>query len=128
MIMTRDIVSNSWSTPMFVPNIGNAIRSFGDECRRKEPGNVLAQHPRDFELWHMGTYDDDTGKIEQFEQQKQLAVGANFDTAAEQAHGAKGEAITAERDEMRRDIHALREMLTAARQENLQLRAQVQDN
>lgn len=69
--------------PVFVPHLGQAIRSFGDECRRKEPGNVLATHPEDFELWHIGEYDDITGtfagmgEYEPFER-KQIAVGANY--------------------------------------------------
>lgn len=82
MICTRDIVANVWSPPMFVPHIGQAIRSFGDECRRKEKGNVLAEHPEDFELWHVGEFNDNNGAIAPFgmdsEHRKQIAVGANY--------------------------------------------------
>lgn len=80
VLATRDIVANVYGQPMFVPHIGMAIRSFGDECKRKEPGNVLAQHPEDFELWHLGEYDDETGALTPFpfSERKQLAVGANY--------------------------------------------------
>lgn len=81
VIATRDIVANVFSTPIFVPHIGQAIRSFGDECRRKEPGNVLGAHPEDFELWLIGEYDDNAGQMEpgiQPDSRKQLAVGANY--------------------------------------------------
>lgn len=82
MICTRDIVANVYGPPVMVHHIGQAIRTFGDECRRKEPGNVLAQHPEDFELWHIGEFDDNTGSIDTYnpedERRKQLAVGANY--------------------------------------------------
>lgn len=79
-ISTRDIVANVYSIPQFVPYLGHAIRSFGDQCRSKEKDNVLAKHPEDFELWHLGEYDDGTGTYTAFpmEQRKQLAVGANY--------------------------------------------------
>lgn len=80
IIVTRDIVANVYSNMMQVPHIGGAIRAFGDECRRKEPGNPLAMHPEDYELWHVGEYDDDLGSGTWFplEDRKQLAVGANY--------------------------------------------------
>lgn len=77
IIATRDVVANVYSQPMFVPHLGGAIRSFGDECKRKEPGNILAAHPEDFELWHLGEYDDNTGTYEETDR-KQIAVGANY--------------------------------------------------
>lgn len=55
-----------------------AIRSFGDECRRKEPGNALGAHPEDYELWHIGSFDDNTGFFRNLEERKQIAVGANY--------------------------------------------------
>lgn len=80
VICTRDIIANVYSNPMFVPHLGSAIRDFGDECRRKDPNNILGKHPEDFELWHMGEYDDNTGVYTAFpmEERKQLAVGANY--------------------------------------------------
>lgn len=80
IIATRDIVSNLYGQPMFVPTIGGAIRAFGDECKRKEPNNILSTHPEDFELWHLGSWDDNTGIFDMFphEHRKQIAVGANY--------------------------------------------------
>lgn len=82
IIATRDIVANVFGQPVQTPHIGQAIRSFGDECRRKVEGNVLAAHPEDFELWHIGEYDDNTGSIDPYnpgdERRKQIAVGANY--------------------------------------------------
>lgn len=85
MVATRDIVANLYSTPQFVPTLGQAVRSFGDACKNKsDPNNILAKHPRDFELWHLGEYDDESGYFNvahdgsAFEP-KQIAVGANYD-------------------------------------------------
>lgn len=62
VLATRDIKANVFGIPMFVPHIGLAIRSFGDECRRKgDPQNVLGNHPEDFELVQLGEYDDESG-------------------------------------------------------------------
>lgn len=81
MVALRDIVANVWNAPSFVPHLGTAIRSFGDECRRKEPNNVMGNHPEDFELWHIGEYDDNSLAECRFfpeQERKQLAVGANY--------------------------------------------------
>lgn len=80
VIATRDIVANVYGAPMFVVNLGSAVRNFGDECKRKEPNNILAAHPEDFELWHLGEYDDNNGVITPYppEERKQIAVGANY--------------------------------------------------
>lgn len=93
MVVTRDIVSNVHGIPVFVPHIGQAIRSFGDECRRKDTNNVLGNHPEDFELWLIGEYDDeradftieghtvnpnDPSGSPTIYRKKQIAVGANY--------------------------------------------------
>lgn len=88
IVATRDVVSNVYGQPVFVPHVGQAIRSFGDECRRKEPGNVLAAHPEDFELCYLGTYNDETagidctvkpdGTVNDTDRPIQIAVGANY--------------------------------------------------
>lgn len=78
IIATRDIVSNCYSNLMCVPSLGGAVRSFGDECTK--PGTQFNQHPEDYELWHIGEYEDESGTIRVFEptERKQLAAGANY--------------------------------------------------
>lgn len=78
VIATRDIVANVYGPPMYVIHVGQSIRGFGDECQRKEKGNVLGEHPEDFELWHLGEWDDETAEFTPMEPRKQLAVGANY--------------------------------------------------
>lgn len=79
ILATRDIVSNVHGIPMFVPHIGHAIRTFGDQCReRGDKNNVLGQHPEDFELVELGTYNDVTAQFELLDVPKQIATGANY--------------------------------------------------
>lgn len=81
MVALRDAVAGVYNQPSFVPHLGMAIRSFGDECQRNEKGNVMAMHPEDFELWHIGDYDDTDLSACRFfpeSERRQLAVGANY--------------------------------------------------
>lgn len=84
IVATRDIVANLYGQPMFVPTLGQAIRSFGDGCQNTgDANNILAKHPQDFELWHLGEYDDETGRFlvehdDSTFERKQIAVGANY--------------------------------------------------
>lgn len=80
IVYIRDIVADVAGTPQFVVSIGGAIRAFGDQCKDKNPQNLVGQHPSDFEMWHVGEYDDNTGTITPFEplKRKQIAVGANY--------------------------------------------------
>lgn len=80
IIATRDIKADVYSVPMFVPHIGQAIRSFGDACSKKDndPNNVLGNHSEDFELMHLGDYDDTNGHFKLLDAPVQLAVGSNY--------------------------------------------------
>ena len=58
----RDLKAEVWGQPYFVNSLGGATRSFIDMCKKPtteggEP-NVFNSHPEDFELWHIGTFDD----------------------------------------------------------------------
>ena len=62
-----DRAVESYAQPMFVQHIGQAVRSFGDEVKRvHSEGNPspLNQHPEDYLLYELGTFDNDTGLLE----------------------------------------------------------------
>jgi len=42
---------------------GEAVRSFQDEANRTDGKSAVAQHPEDYELYKIGEYDDQTGKL-----------------------------------------------------------------
>lgn len=50
-----------------------ATRSFADAIN--DESSYMNPHPEDYTLQHIGTYDDNTGKIELFEITKTLATG-----------------------------------------------------
>lgn len=78
IIAVRDRQANIYGQPQAVANLGAAIRSFGDEINRADKQNVMFMHPEDFDLYHLGEYDDNTGAIEKIEPPKQIAVGINY--------------------------------------------------
>lgn len=78
VVCVRDIKADVFGVPMFVAQIGGAIRSFGDECQKSD-GNPFALHPEDYELYQLGEFDEATAKfIPLPEGPKQIAVGSNF--------------------------------------------------
>ena len=47
--------------PFFMQNNALAHRAFVSTINT--PGNPIAQYPQDHELWHIGTFDDETGLL-----------------------------------------------------------------
>jgi hypothetical protein len=69
----RDVKSELFGRPIFTQTTGVAIRQFTDEVNRKDPDNPLNRHPEDFSLYHIGSYDDNEGKMIPFTLPKILA-------------------------------------------------------
>lgn len=64
MISVVDRAAGCFGTPFFVPAKGVGIRSFTDEVNRADEKNQLHQHPDDFDLYTLGTFDDIEGSFE----------------------------------------------------------------
>jgi len=75
IIAIRDRKANAFNRPMALPSIGQAIRSFQDEINREDNNNDLWKHPGDFDLYLLGTWDDETGQFENSEVPNQIAIG-----------------------------------------------------
>lgn len=58
----RDGAMQSFAAVMTFVAMGQAQRSFSDEVNRKE--SSMNAHPEDYELWMVGLYDEDSGRIE----------------------------------------------------------------
>jgi hypothetical protein len=71
----RDRAAEAYGRPFFLPATGVAIRSFQDEVNRNAADNQVFQHPDDFDLYELGTFDDFSGTFELHEQPKLLALG-----------------------------------------------------
>lgn len=73
VVMMRDIKANSYAAWQFVPSIGGYLRGLAHEVNTPRDGNILNQAPQDFEVYHVGTFDDATGLVTTFDEKKQLA-------------------------------------------------------
>lgn len=62
-VSLRDTASRSFSTPFFVLTAQQAIRSLRDEVNAKDSQSDVNRHPSDFELYELGHFDDDNGKL-----------------------------------------------------------------
>ena len=74
ILSVKDRMADAYGRPIFVPSIGVAIRSFQDELNRAADDNTMYKHPDDHDLYHIGTFDDDTGKLTSIEP-TQVAIG-----------------------------------------------------
>ena len=73
-----DVKANAFATPFFVPNRSMAVRSFGDAVL--DTNSMLAKHPEDYNLYQLGTYDDNSGKLESLPAPEFLAMALEFTT------------------------------------------------
>lgn len=59
-----DTIAGVYGRPVFMPSVASALRSFADEVARGGSENLFAQHPADFDLYHLGMWDDSEGRFE----------------------------------------------------------------
>lgn len=70
VVSVFDRALQAFGRPVFVQTTGQAIRSFMDECSDEK--SEIAKHPEDYELFHLGSWDDGTGRWMQFEKPELL--------------------------------------------------------
>lgn len=81
VVSVRDRAADAYGRPFFVAALGQAIRSFTDEVNKKGPDNTIGSHPEDFDLYHLGTFDDATGTFE-CGTPRQIAIGKDVSLIA----------------------------------------------
>lgn len=57
----KDIKLGLFETPFTCRHVGEAIRDF--ETVNKDPKNKYGLHPADYELWQIGTFNEETGEV-----------------------------------------------------------------
>ena len=67
IVSVKDTAAQAFGRPVFVPTVSVAVRSFRDEVNRPDSKEDMAQHPEDFELYELGSFDDSTGLIQVIE-------------------------------------------------------------
>jgi hypothetical protein len=60
----RDRATDQFGNPMFLIASGQAIRSFTDEVNRAASDNQLYQHPDDFDLYALGSFETTSGMFD----------------------------------------------------------------
>lgn len=78
VLAIRDRAANAFDRPMFFTSLGAALRAFGDEINRVDLNNNLNKHPEDFDLYHLGEYDDENASFTMNAQPKQIGIGKDF--------------------------------------------------
>jgi len=73
-----DGVSGSYSQPFYTPAVGAGVRSFSDEVNRAGTDNVYFNHPSDFSLMLLGTFDPVSGVITPCQQPELIARAADL--------------------------------------------------
>lgn len=80
----RDRAADTFGRPFFDVATGRAIRGFTDEANRAAEDNQLYKHPEDFDLYSLGSFDDDTGLFDTGVP-KMIAVGKDVAIRADKA-------------------------------------------
>lgn len=64
VIAVFDVQAAAFHRPIFVATRGVGVRMISDEINRGDPNNLLHQHPSDFRVFELGTFDEQTGLFE----------------------------------------------------------------
>lgn len=76
IVAVKDLAIEAFQPPAFCRAKGEAMRGFTDAVN--DPANKqLNQHPEDFELWHIGYFNDQTGELAKLELNERLARGVD---------------------------------------------------
>lgn len=72
ILAVRDRALDAFGTPIFVPHVQLAIRSFTDQINKE--GTEFNAHPEDYDLYQLGEYEERTGLVVG-QTPRQVAVG-----------------------------------------------------
>lgn len=78
LVSVKDRKAGVFTSPQCVVRLEAALRSFADNVNDPRPDNMWFKHPEDFELWHVGSFDDQTGKVAVLVEVALLACGDEY--------------------------------------------------
>lgn len=64
ILCVKDTAARVFGTPFVVQAAAQGVRGLRDEVNSSEAKSDLARHPDDFELYEIGSFDEDSGLIE----------------------------------------------------------------
>lgn len=62
--------------PFFSPTVPSGKRMFQEACR--DTSTLMSKYPEDFTLWHVGEFDDNDGRLTQFDPPGQIAKALDY--------------------------------------------------
>ena len=71
-----DSKAEAYNTPLYLAAKGQAVRAFDDQVNKE--GSEIGNHPEDYTLFCLGTFDDSTGQHEPYETPQSLGVAIEF--------------------------------------------------
>lgn len=64
IVVMKDTAVQAFMAPQAVQHRNAMVRAVGDAMKNTENKADYVKHPEDFELYEVGTFDDQTGKLE----------------------------------------------------------------
>lgn len=83
MFAVYDTKAEAYLLPFFCQTKGQALRSFDDAVNSQD--HQFNRHAKDYTLFHLGSYDEQTGEIVPFA--KAMALVNALEVLAKKAHG-----------------------------------------
>lgn len=75
IVAVRDNAIGAFGNPIFVRARGEAMRSFVDEVNNKD--SAMNRHPKDYDLFEIGSFDTEHGRITSLEFPEPIAKGSD---------------------------------------------------
>jgi len=73
IVSILDTAAGAYGRPAYLASEGVAVRQFQDEVNRASDDNQLYKHPDDFQLYYLGTFDDNSGAFDLLASPKMIA-------------------------------------------------------
>lgn len=75
VVSVRDRAADVYAVPNFMQSNGVAVRSFTDAVNTEDANSSLWKHPEDFDMYVLGTFDDEEGTFDLLDRPRQIAIG-----------------------------------------------------
>lgn len=81
ILAVRDSAMDAFMNPFAAPAVGLAARSFSDEVNK--PDSPMNGHPEDYDLFELGEFDQQSGRLTSLESPRQIVRGRDVFRKAE---------------------------------------------
>lgn len=78
IVAVRDQKADAFGNPWYAQTVPMALRHFSDAVNNPDPTNQWRNHPEDFALYHLGTFDQQTAQFDPIFPPTQLVVASDI--------------------------------------------------